>query len=246
MVKTICIVQARQTSSRLKGKVLLPLGKGGKTIVEHIYERLSTPSLVDKVVFAIPDTSENDELELFLISHGLEYYRGDEKNVLKRFIKGIELYNPVNVIRATADNPLVDFEKADDFIHAFEEKKASYAQYINTPLGVALEIVKAKALIEAYKNSTESFEREHVTPYVYMHPDRFVLYDFEYSSMDLGHYRLTVDTPEDYQLMQSVYEALYNNVPIRISDALAYLDQHKGLMTINKSIVQKTFKDVEE
>lgn len=245
MVKTLCIVQARQTSSRLKGKVLLPLGEGGKTIVEHIYERLSTPSLVDKVVFAIPDTSENDELEAFLRNHGLEYYRGDEKNVLQRFIKGIELYSPKNVIRATADNPLVDFEKVDDFLQTFEKKNACYAQYINTPLGVALEVAKAEVLVEAYECSTESFEREHVTPYIYMHPDRFNLYDYKYTTQDLGHIRFTVDTPEDYQLMQNVYDALYHNAPIKISDALDYLNQHNDVMTINKDIVQKALKDVE-
>ena len=245
MVKTICIVQARQTSNRLKGKVLLPLGEGGKTIVQHIYERLSKPSLIDKVVFAIPDTSENDELEVYLKKHNLEYYRGDEKNVLQRFIKGIELYHPESVIRATADNPLVDFEKVDDFIKTFEAKNVSYAQYVKTPLGVALEIVKAEALVEAYQCATESFEREHVTPYIYMHPNRFNLYDYEYATEDLSHIRLTVDTPEDYQLMQRVYDDLYHNEPIRISDTLDFLSQHNNLMQINKDIVQKTLKDVE-
>lgn len=246
MVETICFVQARQTSSRLKGKVLLPLGVGNKTIVEHINERLSTPSKIDKVVFAIPDTSENDELETFLKNRGLEYYRGDEKNVLKRFVKGIEIYQPKNVIRATADNPLLDFEKADDFINEFEKRNADYAQYINTPLGVALEIVRADALLKAYECCTEDYEREHVTPYVYLHPDSFRLFEYVYADQNLGHIRLTVDTEEDYKLMQCIYNELYHNKPISVVDVLDYLEKNKDILAINKDIIQKTLKDVEK
>ena len=245
MVKTICFVQARQTSSRLRDKVLLPLGEGNKTIVEHINERLSTSTKIDKVVFAIPDTKENDGLETFLNNHGLEYYRGDEKNVLERFIKGIEIYHPTNIIRATADNPLVDFERVDEFVEEFEKRNADYAQYINTPLGVALEIIKADALLKAYQSVTETFEKEHVTPYIYMHPELFNLYDYIYSQENLAHYRLTVDTEEDYRLMQSVYNKLYHNAPIKLSEALEYLDGNKDLLLINSGVTQKSLKEVE-
>ena len=85
MVKTLCIIQARLTSTRLPKKVMMPLGSSGKSILEHAYERLSLAKHIDKVVFAIPDSSMNDELAEFMDNKNIEYYRGSEDDVLDRF-----------------------------------------------------------------------------------------------------------------------------------------------------------------
>ena len=113
MVKVLCIVQARLTSSRLPDKVVMPLGRQGKTIAEHVFERLSCSRHIDQVVFAIPTGERNDELETFLTERHMPCFRGSEDNVLERFIGCIRQYQPEIVVRATSDNPFVDWHQAD-------------------------------------------------------------------------------------------------------------------------------------
>ena len=116
MVNTLCIVQARLTSSRLPEKVLMELGNSGLSILEHVNMRLNKSLKIDKVVFAIPDTPLNDKLADFLENKKIEYCRGSENDVLGRFYHCAEKYNPELIVRATCDNPCVDWHLADEMI----------------------------------------------------------------------------------------------------------------------------------
>src|SRR5574344_1323699 len=124
MVKTLCIIQSRLTSTRLPNKVLMLLGQSQKTIVEHVYERLSLAKNIDKIVFAIPDTTANDKLALFLTKKNYEFYRGSEENVLSRFYNCAIKYGSETIVRATCDNPFVDWILADKMIDSMG--KAEY------------------------------------------------------------------------------------------------------------------------
>ena len=189
----MCIVQARLTSSRLPDKVIMPLA--GKTIAEHVFERLSLSRHIDKVVFAIPTGERNDELEQFLEERGIPSFRGSEDNVQERFIGCIREYRPEIVVRATSDNPFVDWEQADRQIEGLED--CDYVSSEGAPLGTGVEVFYAEGLEEVYRLAESDREREHVTPYLYTHPERFRVKRVPYHLKLDGSYRLTVDTDHD-------------------------------------------------
>ena len=237
MVKVLCIVQARLTSSRLPDKVVMPLGRQGKTIAEHVFERLSCSRHIDQVVFAIPTGERNDELETFLTERHIPCFRGSEDNVLERFIGCIRQYQPEIVVRATSDNPFVDWHQADLQIEALQE--ADYVSVKGCPLGTGVEVFWTRALEEAYANVSSDREREHVTPYLYLHPELFRINRIPYRISLKTDYRLTVDTDQDYALAQRVYEALYEGQPIPNEQVYAWLEAHPEVSSLNAGVEQK-------
>lgn len=237
MVKNLCIVQARLTSTRLPNKILQMLGDSGKSILEHVYERLSAATLVDKVVFAIPDTSSNDDLARFLDEKKLEYFRGDENDVLSRFMIVADYYKPQVIIRATCDNPFVDWRLVDEKIKALGNN--DYVKSEGAPIGTSDEVFRYSALQEAAINAKTAAEHEHVTPYIYTKSDKFKIITIPYYIRVKRKYRLTVDTPEDFKLANMLYSVLYEDKPIANVDVYDYLEAHPELLSINSCIEQK-------
>ena len=237
MMKVLCIVQARLTSSRLPDKVVMPLGKAGKTIAEHVYERLSQSRMIEKVVFAIPTGERNDELEQFLTACGIPCYRGSEDNVQERFIGCIRAYQPDIVVRATSDNPFVDWIQTDCQIEGLHD--CDYVSSEGAPLGTGVEVFYAEGLEEAYRLVSSDREREHVTPYLYTHPKRFKVKHVPYHLPLKQSYRLTVDTDHDYALAQCVYDALYEGTPIPNDRIYAWLEAHPEVSGLNADVEQK-------
>ena len=238
MVKTLCIIQARLTSTRLPKKVMMPLGNSGKSILEHAYERLSLAKHIDKVVFAIPDSPMNDELAEFMKSKDIEYYRGSEDDVLDRFYQCAIKYNPEIVVRATCDNPFVDFTVADDLWEHLESNDYVYCK--NVPLGTGVEVFTMKALSKSFNEATTGPEHEHVTPYIYTHPVLFKTYGRDFG---LPSYRLTVDEERDYELANRIYDALYQGRPIPNVDVYKLLEENPELLAINTEVHQKKFNE---
>jgi spore coat polysaccharide biosynthesis protein SpsF len=237
MVKNLCIVQARLTSTRLPNKILQLLGNSGKSILEHVYERLNAACLVDKVVFAIPDTASNDVLARFLDEKGLDYFRGDENDVLSRFMIVANHFSPQVIIRATCDNPFVDWQLVDDKIMALGDN--DYVKSEGAPIGTSDEVFKYSALVEASLNAKTEAEHEHVTPYIYRNPDKFKIVTIPYYLKVNCNYRLTVDTPEDFQLANMLYTSLYQGEPIPNSKVYTYLEAHPEMKAVNSCIEQK-------
>jgi spore coat polysaccharide biosynthesis protein SpsF len=113
MINVLCVIQARLTSSRLPNKVLLKLGNTKLSLLEHVYTRVKLVKKIDKIVFAIPNAILNDKLADFLSEKQIDYFRGNENNVLSRFYECASLYSPKFIVRATCDNPCIDWELAD-------------------------------------------------------------------------------------------------------------------------------------
>lgn len=234
MVNTLCIVQARLTSSRLPEKVLMELGDSKLSILEHVNIRLHKASKIDKVVFAIPDTSSNDKLADFLEKKKIEYYRGSENDVLGRFYHCAEKYGPKLIVRATCDNPCVDWKLADAMIENIRDADYMYCE--ETPLGTSVEVFTNKALNEAYHKAHTLEEREHVCPYI-THHAKFVCRQYPYNKLT---YRLTVDEEADFVLINEIYKQLYKGVPVKNEEIYDYLRNHQGLLDINGKVMQKT------
>ena len=234
MVNTLCIVQARLTSSRLPNKVLLELGRTGLSLLEHVNLRLQQARLIDKIVFAIPDTVSNDSLESFLRLHGIECFRGSEDDVLDRFYQCALVYHPHMVVRATCDNPFVDWELADSLISFLGD--ADYAYCSAAPLGTSVEVFSMDALIRGNKEAVDMKYREHVCPYFRDNRDKFVCKDYRCKPLS---YRLTVDEADDFKLVNLLYKDLYKGTPISNRILYQYLEEHPSLALINRDVLQK-------
>lgn len=232
MVNTLCIVQARLTSSRLPEKVLMELGDSKLSILEHVNIRLHKASKIDKVVFAIPDTSLNDKLADFLEKKKIVYYRGSENDVLGRFYHCAEKYEPKLIVRATCDNPCVDWKLADAMIENIRDADYMYCE--ETPLGTSVEVFTNEALSEAYYQACASEEREHVCTYI-TRQAKFVCRRYPYNKLT---YRLTVDEEADLTLMNEIYRQLYQNSPIENEKIYNYLKDHQELLKVNKMVEQ--------
>lgn len=238
MVNTLCIVQARLTSTRLPNKVLTELGGTGLTLLEHTYKRFQAVPSIDQTVFAIPDTTANDSLAAFLEDKDIPFFRGDENNVLERFFKCAKHYEPQVIVRATCDNPCVDYEEADRLIRSLDGY--DYAVTTNAPLGTAVEVFLSEALYKTYREAESDVEKEHVTPYIYRNENLFRVLRLPYSNIPSLKLRLTVDTEQDMSLMNKVFSYLYHGSVFPNKYVYDYLINNPQLLEINAEVQQKT------
>jgi spore coat polysaccharide biosynthesis protein SpsF len=229
-------------STRLPGKTLIDVA--GKPMLQHVVERLSRAELIDEVVVAT-STHPNDEVILALCERlDIRGVAGSEEDVLERYAHAAVAAQADVVARVTADCPLIDPELSDQVVAWYVREEADYAANCiatSFPRGFETEVFSAKRLAEVALIAEKPYEREHVTPYFYQHPERFRLafLDTEavFARADL---RLVVDTPEDLELIRTIYARLgqaSNHFSIR--DVMRLLDRQPELRTINAAVRQK-------
>ncbi len=213
------------SSRRLPGKVLRPLA-GGPMIVRQI-ERLQRSARIDSLVVATSDDRTDDVLVDVLTDAKIAVYRGPLDDVLARYVGAMDAFGPADhVVRLTGDCPLADWSVIDAVIEKHLQTGADYTA--NTygrrtfPKGLDVDVVTEAALRLAHAEATDSYDREHVLPFVYGHPERFRLQGLEQDA-DEGEVRWTVDLPEDYAFVSAVYDALYPADPAFSSDDIRQL-----------------------
>lgn len=231
MVDTLCVVQARLTSSRLPNKVLMKLGNSDLSILEHVYQRLNKSHYIDKVVFAIPDSTMNNPLADFMKEKNIPCMRGSEDDVLDRFYQCAKQYNPKVVVRATCDNPFVDWGLGDKLIESLGNN--DYVGCKDTPLGTSLEVFTMASLEEAHNKAITEPEHEHVTPYIIQKMRSTMI---PYNGLS---YRLTVDEESDFYVADTLYKELYKGEAIPNRVVYDYLSSHKELANYNREVHQK-------
>ena len=193
------ILQARMGSTRLPGKILKMFGN--KTLLDHIFFRLSFLKHPTPIVLATSDLAADDLVERFCIKNNVPCFRGSESNVLERYYLCAKKYGFNNVIRMTGDNPFPDIEELDNLIDLFI---ATYAEYSNSfgalPIGVGAEIFTFSALEESYIKAKEPHHLEHVNEYIQEHPEKFKTTLLSVPQIkNRPELRLTVDTSDDYK-----------------------------------------------
>lgn len=238
-MKTVAIVQARMTSTRLPGKVMLPLG--GRPILERLLERLRRAKNVDSLIVATTTNTTDNVIADWCAGHEVACHRGSEFDVLARYsAAALEVAADV-VVRATSDCPLLDPALVDQAIATFGSGDYDYVTNMlppTWPYGMAVEVFSTEALLQANRDASQDAEREHVTPFIYWHPERFRLKNLA-SPKDLSRYRLTVDTPEDYQLVRMVFEELSRDRPhFSLADILSVIETHPDWLSINQHVTQ--------
>lgn len=207
-LRTVAIVQARMGSTRMPGKVL-ELAEG-KTLLAHLFERLSRAASIDEIVLAIPTTSINDILETEGWALGAKVFRGSELDVLGRYASAASLYKGDLVVRITADCPLIDPAVVDYAVSVLVESRFNFVGTgLSYPDGTDVEVFSSALLFEANENARENYDREHVTPYMKNNPNISV--KFIERSDEISGLRLTVDNPEDLEVVRGVLSSFGHN-----------------------------------
>ncbi|MGI9218312.1 MAG: cytidylyltransferase domain-containing protein [Hydrogenophaga sp.] len=239
-MKTVIVVQARMTSTRLPGKVLLPLA--GEPMLVRLLERLRRVQRAQGIVIATTTNVADDPIAALCAQQGVPCHRGSEHDVLSRYAEATRLHGADTVVRITSDCPLIDPALIDQVIAVYEEGDSDYVSNMlppTWPYGMAVEVFSAAALAQAHVEATQPAEREHVTPFLYWHPERYRLRNVA-SPVDLSQHRWTVDTPEDYELVRRLFEHLMPTHPnFTQADVLALLEQHPDWIALNQHIQQK-------
>lgn len=201
------IIQARMGSSRLPGKILKEVN--GKSLLLHQILRLRESKEINQLVIATTTEVQDDEIVSFCKKHDVLYYRGSEQDVLDRYYHTWMKFGGDLVVRLTSDCPLIDVEIVDQTINCY--KKNTYDYVSNTiertfPRGLDTEVFSSEVLVEIHKKATLPRDREHVTAYIYTHPEQFKIGSYK-GQEDYSKYRWTVDTEEDFQLIKNMLEA---------------------------------------
>lgn len=224
----LAILQARMSSSRLPGKVMRPLL--GAPMIGRQIERLRRSRRIDRLVVATSGRADDDVLAAYCATLKVPVFRGSLTDVLARFHAAAQAFGPARtLVRLTGDCPLADWSVVDAVIDLHRRSGADYtnntAPRRSFPQGLDAEAMTSGALADADRESTDAYEREHVTPFIYRRPDRFRLTFLERRPA-LSRLRWTVDTPEDWEMVEWIYSKLYpGNPAFTTADVLALLGE---------------------
>lgn len=241
-MKTVIIVQARMTSTRLPGKVLKEVL--GKPLLEYQIERLRRVGLADEIVIAT--TTNDTDLPIVELCKrlGVPVMRGSEHDVLARYYAAAKLHLADVIVRVTSDCPVIDPAEIDALIRFYLDNRTVY-DYISTglvrtyPRGMDAEVFPFRVLEEAYLEAVGEPEREHVTPFIYLRPERYKLANYSCQE-NFAHHRWTVDTAEDFELVRKIIETLYPaNTHFDLMDIVDLLKIHPDWVAINAHVEQK-------
>jgi spore coat polysaccharide biosynthesis protein SpsF len=241
VTRVVCTIEARMTSSRLPGKVLLPAV--GKPLLELMIERLRRARRLDAIVIATTEEASSGPIVELAERLGVGCFRGSEDDVLGRVLGAAQAYEADLIVETTGDCPLIDPATVDLIVERFLDGGVDYCS--NTlertdPRGLDAQAFSAAVLAEVAELTDDPADREHVSLYIYEHPERYRLRSVVSERPETAELRLTVDTEDDYELIRTVFERLYPSDPSFGLDAiLALLEAEPELAWLNRHIQQK-------
>ncbi len=237
-LKIGAIIQARMGSSRLPGKSLMSIAD--KPVLGHVIDRARMSRYAEEIVVATTTEPADSIIEDFARDYGVKVFRGHPDDVLDRFYQAAKQFGFAVVVRLGADDPLKDAREVDRVIAKLVEAPNQLDYVSNSlkpsyPEGMDAEVFSFEALERAWREAKLPSEREHVTPYIWMHPEIFRLANVEHSK-DLSRLRWTLDTHADLEFMRQVYAELYHGIPFSMQEVLELLSRRPELQTINGDI----------
>jgi spore coat polysaccharide biosynthesis protein SpsF len=215
-MRTLTIVQARYASTRLPGKIFLPLA--GEPLLARMVERVRSAKLVGHVVVASTSDPQDDRTEELCREHDIPCFRGHPTDLLDRHYQCARSHSADIVLKIPSDCPLIDPQVIDRVIGAFLSARVDYVSNLHPatyPDGQDVEVMSFHALERAWQEATKDFEREHTTPYIWERPESFSLLNVAWETgQDLSMtHRLTIDYPEDYDAIKAVHDHLFAENP---------------------------------
>jgi glutamate-1-semialdehyde 2,1-aminomutase len=235
--KVLAIIQARYNSTRFPGKVVKKIDN--KTILEIIIRRLSKSKHISKIIVACSNNRNDKEIVTICKKLGVNYFIGSENDALDRFYHAAKKYKGINIVRITADCPLIDPKIVDDVISNFFLKNVDYSSNTNPPTfpdGLDVEVFKFSTLKEAYMNAKKSEEREHVTPFI-INNKKFKKFNLKHP-IDYSSLRLTLDEKEDFVLIAKIIKYFKNNLNFNLKNILDLYKKRKNFFLSNSHLVR--------
>jgi spore coat polysaccharide biosynthesis protein SpsF len=244
-LRTVITIEARMLSTRLPGKVLRPIL--GRPMLELMIERLRRVKRVDAIVVATTLDPSCDPIEALAQKLGVGCFRGSEDDVLDRVLQAARSADADLIVETTGDCPLIDPAVIDQVIDAFLAREVDYAANVlrpTWPRGLDVQVFPRAVLERVASLTQDPADREHVSLYIYEHPELFQLHNVESGlPTEVAELRLTVDTPEDFALVTRIYEALYPQRPdFRVADILTLLADHPDWRDLNRTVQQKAVR----
>jgi spore coat polysaccharide biosynthesis protein SpsF len=231
------IIQARMGSTRYSGKVLKEVD--GIPLLQYQIDRLKQSRQLDKIVIATTNLAADTVIVDFCRKHGIECFRGAEKDVLDRYYQCAKIYKADVIVRLTADCPLSDPVIVDKVIDLFQRSKADFAA--NTvphdnnkfPDGSDVEVFSWQVLERAHKEVTDPHDREHVTFYFWRYNNGFKTVRLD-NKKDYSAYRITIDYPEDFEVIEFIIrEIKKRKIFGHLDDIIAILDENPDIKSKN-------------
>ncbi len=238
-MKILVIVQARISSTRLPGKVLLEAA--GKTLLIHQLERISRASIPWKTIVATTTDSVDTTIAQLCEAHRYEVFRGHPTDLLDRHYHAALAFGADVIVKIPSDCPLIDPEIIDRVLQFYLAQPNAYDYVSNLhpatyPDGNDVEVLPLRALHTAWIQAEKQFEREHTTPYIWDNPSNFFRGNVECPgsiNYSMTH-RWTLDYLEDYEFIRTVYEHLYpSNPKFTMQDILHLLKEHPEIAAVN-------------
>jgi spore coat polysaccharide biosynthesis protein SpsF len=225
-------------SSRLPGKILADLA--GKSMLQRVVERISAAQCIDEIILATTTETSDNELVKYVNDKNLcKIFRGSENDVLSRFYECANLAKADLIIRITADDPLKDPEIISAAVNILVSNSdldyCSNTIVPTFPEGLDVEVFRFSTLKRAYDEASLISEREHVTPYIWKHPEMFKLHNL-ICFKNLSDWRWTVDKPQDLVFMRKVFTYFKDNPLISYKEIISWLEVNPQIISINSSI----------
>ena len=239
MLRIVIVVQARMLSTRLPGKVLMPLH--GRPLLLRMMERLARVTLADHLVVATTEDAADDPIAALCAEAGLDCFRGHPTDLLDRHYQAGRTRAADAVVKIPSDCPLIDPAVVDRVLGFYREAPGRWDFLSNLhppsyPDGNDVEVMPLPLLERAWREAVRPLEREHTTPFFWDQPERFRIGNVSWESgRDLSRsHRWTIDYIEDYRLIAAVYDALMPVEPAFGLDAiLALLDRRPDIAALN-------------
>lgn len=232
-MKITAIIQARMTSTRLPGKVLMDLN--GVPMLRQVIARVDAAGTIDQIVVATTVNATDDAVAEYCEANGIHFFRGSESDVLDRYYQAARHFGADIVVRLTADCPLLDPLVIDRVVRAFLSGEYDYVSNtidVSYPDGLDTEVFSFPALERAWREAKLTSEREHVTSYIWKHPGLFRLSNVKHEK-DFSKLRWTVDEPQDLEFVRMIYQHFSSGQAFGMEQIISLLQDHPELHEIN-------------
>jgi len=240
-LKVVAIIQARISSTRLPGKVMLDLA--GEPLLTRVINRVQRAKTLNQLIVATTTEPADRAIIELAATRSWAYFLGRENDVLDRYYQAAIQHQANVVVRITSDCPLIEPEIIDRVVKEFFERQPEldYASNVlprrTFPRGLDTEVIRFEALEKAWREDNNPEWREHVTPYIYYHPEKFRIHNVV-NNKDYSSFRWTVDTPEDLAFVRQIYD-YFGQDYFSWMDVLHVLEKYPEWQEINRCVEQK-------
>jgi len=244
--KVVATIEARMTSTRLPGKVLLEIG--GKPALAYMINRIKQSRLVEDIVVATTVNDSDEPIINLCNKIGCKYFRGSEEDVLLRVLEAAKSVNADIIVELTGDCPFIDADIIDKVIELYFSGDYDYASNIverSFPDGLDTQVFSVESLEKVSRLTDDPIDRVHVSCYFYNHPQKFKLANlFADQDCTWPDLRLTIDEPADYQLLKLIDEKLQERKGMfSVNEVISLLRQEPELIELNKHVRAKELQD---